>query len=167
MQVRLQITYEELLHRSNGKYDYQLHIQPQNQIIEDFKINIKIDESLPLKDITVKRLKSRGEVQSKAEDITTEALGYVEKKKALIDFSPSLKQQESGKDWKLVMNYDIEKPVDGNDIQIDGGKFIHYFSPDNLPTKPKHVIFFVDVSGSMVGRKIEQTKDAMTEIILN
>ena len=49
-------------------------------------------------------------------------------------------------------------------MQIGAGKFVHYFSPENLPTLTKHFIFVIDVSGSMDGRPIRQTKDALIMI---
>merc|ERR1711976_775914 len=73
--------------------------------------------------------------------------------------------KNNGKDWKFVVNYDVKRPADGNDVQIGAGKFVHYFAPDNLPTMKKHVIFVIDVSGSMGGRKLAQTKDAMTTML--
>merc|ERR1711976_824897 len=73
--------------------------------------------------------------------------------------------KNNGKDWKFVVNYDVKRPADGNDVQIGAGKFVHYFAPDNLPTLKKHVIFVIDVSGSMSGRKLAQTKDAMTTML--
>lgn len=61
-------------------------------------------------------------------------------------------------------NQILQRPKDGNDVQIGNGKFIHYYAPDKLPTMAKHVIFVIDKSGSMSGRKIGQTKDAMITI---
>lgn len=40
--------------------------------------------------------------------------------------------------------------------QIENGYFVHYFAPDSLSTMPKNVIFVIDKSGSMMGRKIKQ-----------
>ena len=69
------LRYEELLQRSDqGKYHYSINIQPQNQKIPDFKINVKIDESLPLKDVSVMRMKNKNEAKFEAEDITKEVL---------------------------------------------------------------------------------------------
>ena len=59
--------------------------------------------------------------------------------------------KNNGKDWKFVINYDVKRPSDGNDVQIGAGKFVHYFSADNLPTMPKHIIFVIDISSSMEG----------------
>ncbi len=42
---------------------------------------------------------------------------------------------------------------------------MHYFAPTGLDTLPKNVLFILDVSGSMTGTKLDQTKQAM-EIIL-
>jgi len=62
-------------------------------------------------------------------------------------------------------------PVDGilkTYIDDTGGYFMHVFSPQiaDLGTYlPKDVIFVLDRSGSMGGRKIEQLKDAFSEIV--
>jgi uncharacterized protein with von Willebrand factor type A (vWA) domain len=34
-----------------------------------------------------------------------------------------------------------------------------------LPSLPKHIVFVLDISGSMEGEKIQQTKDAMVTIL--
>lgn len=41
-------------------------------------------------------------------------------------------------------------------FQIVNGYFVHYFAPHEMPAFPKNVIFVIDRSGSMAGRKIEQ-----------
>lgn len=40
--------------------------------------------------------------------------------------------------------------------QIENGYFVHYFAPEGLATIPKNVIFVIDKSGSMSGRKMQQ-----------
>merc|ERR1712223_2022873 len=166
--VTFNLRYEELLQRSEqGKYHYEVNIQPKNQKIPDFKIKVTINESLPLDGISVKRVKNKDEAKFQAEDISKGSLTYDQKlapKIAYIDLRPN-EAKNNGKDWKFVVNYDVKRPDDGNDVQIGAGKFVHYFAPDNLPTMPKHVIFVIDVSGSMGGRKLEQTKDAMTTML--
>ena len=71
-------------------------------------------------------------------------------KQAEINMTPN-DAKNNGKDWKFVINYDVKRPSDGNDVQIGAGKFVHYFSADNLPTMPKHIIFVIDISSSMEG----------------
>ena len=62
--VTFYLTYEEQLQRSEqGKYNYEINIQPHNQKISDFKIKVNINESLPLKDISIKRIKDRNEAK--------------------------------------------------------------------------------------------------------
>merc|ERR1711971_1501260 len=73
-------------------------------------------------------------------------------------------QENSVQDWIFNVDYDVIRPEDGNEVQIGAGRFVHYFSPENLPTLAKHVIFVIDVSGSMSGRPIRQTKDALIMI---
>ncbi|PKU29731.1 inter-alpha-trypsin inhibitor heavy chain h4 [Limosa lapponica baueri] len=50
-------------------------------------------------------------------------------------------------------------------FQIVNGYFVHYFAPHEMPVFPKNVIFVIDRSGSMAGRKIEQTRDALLKIL--
>merc|ERR1712019_171089 len=52
--VTFNLRYEELLQRSEqGKYHYEVNIQPKNQKIRDFKIKVTVNESLPLNEISV------------------------------------------------------------------------------------------------------------------
>ena len=40
--------------------------------------------------------------------------------------------------------------------------FAHFFSPPSLPNIPKIVVFLIDVSGSMLGYKMEQVQEALS-----
>ena len=166
--VTFNLRYEELLQRSEkGQYNYEVNIQPKNQKISDFKIKVAINESLPLNGISVTRVKDKDEAKFQAEDISQGSLIYDEENApnvAFIDMQPN-DAKNNGKDWKFVVKYDVKRPEDGNDVQIGAGKFVHYFAPDSLPTLPKHVIFVIDISGSMSGRKLEQTKDALLTML--
>merc|ERR1711962_1557638 len=157
--------YEEQVKRSEkGKYNYEVNIQPENQKIPDFQIKVELNESLPIEGLSVKRVKDKNVAKFQAEDITKEALKNLDKNVATIELTPN-DAKNNGKDWKFVVNYDVKRSASGNDVQIGAGKFVHYFAPDNLPTMKKHVIFVIDVSGSMGGRKLAQTKDAMTTML--
>ena len=83
----------------------------------------------------------------------------------VIEYEPSINEQNEGQDWQFNVDYDVIRPENGNDVQIGAGRFVHYFSPEELPTLIKHIIFVIDVSGSMDGTKIKQTKDAMLWIV--
>ncbi len=43
-------------------------------------------------------------------------------------------------------------------LQIVNGYFVHFFAPPDLPRVPKNVVFVIDRSGSMGGRKIQQVR---------
>ena len=45
------------------------------------------------------------------------------------------------------------------------GYFVHYFAPGSMPPVAKNVVFVIDVSGSMQGAKMAQTKQAMIAIL--
>ena len=78
--VTFHLRYEELLKRSEkGQYNYELNLQPENQVIDDFKITIQINESLPLRDISVKRFLNQNEIKFQAETMTQEVLIFDEK----------------------------------------------------------------------------------------
>lgn len=47
-------------------------------------------------------------------------------------------------------------PLSLSPFQIVNGYFVHFFAPQGLPVVPKNVVFVIDVSGSMHGRKMEQ-----------
>ena len=67
---------------------------------------------------------------------------------------------------QFIVQYDVDLDSSGgNEIQVLDGYFVHHFAPENLQTLPRHVIFVVDVSGSMHGTKLKQTKDAMVTIL--
>lgn len=42
---------------------------------------------------------------------------------------------------------------------------MHHISPEGIPITRKNVIFVIDVSGSMSGNKLTQTKSALNTII--
>ena len=102
------LRYEEQLQRSeHGKYNYEVNIQPKNKKIPNFKINVNINESLPLEDISVMRVKDKNEAKFKAEEITQEVLTHDSKISpniASIEMTPN-DAKNNGEDWKFVVNY--------------------------------------------------------------
>jgi len=160
------VTYEDQLKRVDGLYNHKLNLHLKNQIIDDFKIKINITESLPLKVETIEAIRETNEIDQDIDDVKIEFDPKINQ--AIIEYVPSIEdQKEGGQEWQFNLNYDVERSEDGNEVQIGAGKFVHYYSPDNLPTLTKHIIFVLDVSGSMSGRKIQQTKDAMLMIFEN
>ena len=88
---------------------------------------------------------------------------------AIIVYNPNdQKQKEAGNKGILgqfVVQYDVHRALDGGEVQVVNGYFVHAVAPVGLPPVPKNVLFILDTSGSMMGRKIEQLKDAMYTIL--
>ena len=66
---------------------------------------------------------------------------------------------------KLVLGVDIVPTKFNVEPNFQDGYFVHFFAPQNLKSLPKHIVFVLDISGSMEGEKIQQMKDAMVTIL--
>ncbi|NXP86413.1 ITIH3 inhibitor, partial [Passerina amoena] len=161
--VTFELTYEELLKRQFGKYEMFIKVKPK-QLVKDFEIEVDIFEP---QGIT--------ELEAEGTFITNELQNTIKKtfsgKKGHISFKPTLDQQrrcpscsESALDGDFTVRYDVKRTTPDN-LQIVNGYFVHFFAPTNLPKLSKNIIFVLDTSGSMSGREIEQTKEAMLKIL--
>ena len=166
--VIFELTYEQSLDRVNGLNNYKLHLNLKDQVIDDFKIKVNITETLPIKRETFKVRRETNAIDVNTDDLE-DTISFGDENTApnnvVIEYEPSINEQNEGQDWQFNVDYDVIRPENGNDVQIGAGRFVHYFSPEDLPTLIKHVIFVIDVSGSMSGTKIKQTQDAMLWIV--
>ena len=81
---------------------------------------------------------------------------------ALVSYNPTIEDQMAmdpmnGINGDLNLSYDTNHRNGIGDITVVQDTFIHSFSPKDLVPLPKNIAFVIDVSGSMSGRKIEQT----------
>ncbi|XP_008578295.1 PREDICTED: inter-alpha-trypsin inhibitor heavy chain H3 isoform X2 [Galeopterus variegatus] len=162
--VTFELTYEELLKRHKGKYKMYLKVQPK-QLVKHFEITADIFEPQGI-----------SMLDAEASFITNDLLGSAltksfSGKKGHVSFKPSLDQQRSCPtctdsllDGDFTIIYDVNRESPAN-VQVVNGYFVHFFAPQGLPVVPKNVAFVIDVSGSMAGRKIEQTRDALLKIL--
>merc|ERR1712110_640775 len=167
------LTYEELLERKDDQYEYLLHLDP-GAVLEDFHVEININESLPLSRLFVPELLQSNEIDFSAEE-TESRVAEVSRdvggspNNARVVFAPSKEYQleagEQGVAGRLVVRYDVDRQGQDSEVQLIDGYFVHYFVPSNLPTLPKHLVFVLDTSGSMGGEKIQQLKDAMFTVL--
>ncbi|XP_034854483.1 inter-alpha-trypsin inhibitor heavy chain H4 isoform X1 [Mirounga leonina] len=161
--VTFELVYEELLKRYLGAYELLLKVQPQ-QLVKHLQMDIHIFEP---QGISFLETESTFMTNELADALTVSQ----NKTKAHIQFKPTLSQQMSpGQqdtvlDGNFIVRYDVHRTVSGGSIQIESGYFVHHFAPEGLPTIPKNVIFVIDKSGSMRGRKIEQTQEALIKIL--
>ncbi|XP_050352920.1 inter-alpha-trypsin inhibitor heavy chain H4-like [Nymphalis io] len=65
---------------------------------------------------------------------------------------------------QFVVQYDVIRPEKG-EILVNDGYFVHFFAPQELTPLSKLVVFVLDTSGSMSGRKIKQLRSAMHAIL--
>uniref|UniRef100_A0A669ERD7 Inter-alpha-trypsin inhibitor heavy chain 3 n=1 Tax=Oreochromis niloticus TaxID=8128 RepID=A0A669ERD7_ORENI len=156
--VTFVLTYEELLQRKLGRYELLTRVKPKT-LVQDFQIVTNIYEPQGI-----------SYVDAHATFLSNELLPLVEKT-AHISFSPTMEQQRKcpGCDGTLIdgdfiVSYDVKREKNLGDIQIVNGYFVHFFAPE-LPKLPKNVVFVIDTSTSMSGRKIVQTREAMLAIL--
>ncbi|KAI4872521.1 hypothetical protein NFI96_025144 [Prochilodus magdalenae] len=170
-QMTFSLTYEELLTRRLGRYELALGLRP-GQPVQNLSVNITIAEKTGISFIKVLPLRTSrlltNTVSAKAE---APASTQVQQNPfcAHVHYSPTLQQQRNispkGISADFVIQYDVEMNDLIGDIQVHDGYFVHYFAPRGLPVIAKDVIFVIDISGSMIGTKIKQTKAAMSTIL--
>uniref|UniRef100_A0A668RM79 Inter-alpha-trypsin inhibitor heavy chain H3-like n=1 Tax=Oreochromis aureus TaxID=47969 RepID=A0A668RM79_OREAU len=164
--VTFELTYEELMKRTHGKYELQIHARPM-QPVRDFKVivDVHIQEEAGISFIDVK-----GGLSTKAlaNAITKTHID----KEAWVYFYPTVDQQkmcdscsDQGMNGDLVIVYDVNRDNGLGHIKKSDGYFVHHFAPSDLPRVPKNVVFVIDQSGSMRGRKILQTRTALIHIL--
>merc|ERR1712200_184735 len=171
-EVVFRLTYDELLGRKEGMYRQEINIDPQ-QIVEDFRVEVFINESLPITEVNVPELLESNSIDPSEETqnsfVTIEKNFEGDAKKAKIVFAPTAIEQraaaEEGMSGRLQINYDVDRQNQDSEVQVIDGYFVHYFVPENLETLPKHAIFILDVSGSMYGEKLQQLMDAMFTVL--
>ncbi|KAM8930748.1 inter-alpha-trypsin inhibitor heavy chain H3-like [Pelodytes ibericus] len=161
--VTFQLVYEEMLKRSFGKYQMFIKVKPKT-LVNSFKIEVDIYEPQGISFL-----------EASGSFITNDLLPVIKKsfsgKKGHVSFKPTIDQQrtcltcaETLLDGDFEVTYDVNRESPGN-IQIVNGYFVHYFAPSKLPEVPKNVIFVIDRSGSMWGRKMDQTREALLKIL--
>ncbi|ERE91857.1 inter-alpha-trypsin inhibitor heavy chain H4-like protein [Cricetulus griseus] len=162
--ITFELVYQELLRRRLGTYELLLKVKPQ-QLVKHLQMDIHIFEP---QGIRLLETESTFMTQELADALTTSQ----NKTKAHIRFKPTLSQQQKSQneqdtvlDGDFIVRYDVEQSDSGGSIQIENGYFVHHFAPESLPTMPKNVIFVIDKSGSMSGRKIQQTREALIKIL--
>ncbi|XP_030632209.1 inter-alpha-trypsin inhibitor heavy chain H3 isoform X2 [Chanos chanos] len=162
--VTFELTYEELLKRRLGKYELLINAQP-TQPVADFKIDVYIHESPGISLLEVKGGLSTNEL---TDAVTTTCSGP----EAWVNFYPTHEQQKkckgcgkNGLNGDMIILYDVDREKSKGELRVSKGHFVHYFAPTDVQRIPKNVVFVIDRSGSMHGRKMEQTRVAMLRIL--
>ncbi|XP_049776703.1 inter-alpha-trypsin inhibitor heavy chain H4-like isoform X2 [Schistocerca cancellata] len=169
--VTFNLTYEELLQRETGAYNLRININPR-QLVDDLAVVVHIEEKAPLRLVQVPTLRQSNEVLESLNN-DSDPLARIERptpSSAIVRWSPTEEEQRQrgveGVSGQLVVRYDVDRDASPSQILVsEDGYFVHFYAPPGLPPLPKHVVFVLDVSGSMRGRKLEQLKTAMHTIL--
>ncbi|XP_045153352.1 inter-alpha-trypsin inhibitor heavy chain H3 [Echinops telfairi] len=190
--VTFELTYEELLKRRKGKYEMYLKVQPK-QLVKHFEVRgtrcpvgsgspagsrLLCGVQAPLWDPgspVGSRLPCGFRLPSSSRPVRSaqeaEQVHVPPRPQGHVSFKPSLEHQRSCPtcadtllNGDFIITYDVNRESPAN-VQVVNGYFVHFFAPHGLPVVPKNVVFVIDISGSMAGRKIEQTRDALLKIL--
>ncbi|XP_072396150.1 inter alpha-trypsin inhibitor, heavy chain 4-like [Diabrotica undecimpunctata] len=170
-----QLTYEELLERKSNQYELVLNIHP-GQVVSDMNIEVVLNESRPLKFVKTPSLRSGNEISKNDPKLDPSAIIQIVNNSAVVKFNPNVdKQREFAKELgqienkgiagQFVVQYDVERDPYKGEILLKDGYFVHFFAPEDVEPLSKHVVFILDTSSSMSGRKIKQLKEAMGNIL--
>ncbi|XP_069499637.1 inter-alpha-trypsin inhibitor heavy chain H4-like isoform X3 [Ambystoma mexicanum] len=162
--VTFELVYEELLKRKLGNYQLLIKVKPK-QLVKHFQIDVHIFEPQGIRFLETSSTFMTNELSEALSKTITET-------KAHVSFNPTIDQQRKNPglevsllDGDLMINYDVRRSSSSGDVQIINGYFVHYFAPAQMPALSKNVVFVIDTSGSMRGRKIVQTREALLKIL--
>lgn len=181
-EVHFNLTYQEMLTRSEGVYKQILNVKSHTPP-KDIQLDVLIVEKGNFRNLG----NGRGLVHVPKPAAN---LGYLPNKDLLnIPASQVFKvrdtKQQGGslvytwyeydnpQPWEpklnegqivLLFDVDLSSSMAGDLITYDG-YFLHTFAPDQLPTGSKTIVFAIDKSGSMRGKKFEQVQDAFAEML--
>lgn len=166
------LSYEELLQRRLGKYEHSISVRPQ-QLVGRLTVEVDILERSGITSLEVLPLhNSRKKGSGKAEgDVGPPPSTLINQNEtfAKVIFKPTVVQQakiaQNGILGDFIVRYDVEREQNIGDIQVLNGYFVHYFAPKNLPPLPKNVVFVLDISASMVGAKLQQTREDRKSVV--
>ena len=133
------LIYEKHLDRTEGTYKYKTNIRP-NEPVDTLQVKVNIVESRAI--ITSKTAVTFGTTEKKFSETinNSKSVSYVYEA-----------QNDSGEFQEtLHLTYDVDRPLlNGGDILVRDGYFVHFISPETLPPIDKNIIFVIDKSGSM------------------
>ncbi|XP_010641382.1 inter-alpha-trypsin inhibitor heavy chain H1 isoform X2 [Fukomys damarensis] len=158
------LTYEEMLKRKLRQYDIVIKVKPK-QLVRHFEIDVDIFEPQGI-----------SKLDAQASFLTKELAAQTIKKsfsgkKGHVLFRPTVSQQQSCPTCSTsLLDGDFRVTYDVNrdqlcDLLVANNHFAHFFAPQNLTNMKKNLVFVIDISGSMEGPKVKQTKEALLKIL--
>ncbi|EAW93186.1 inter-alpha-trypsin inhibitor heavy chain family member 6 [Homo sapiens] len=170
-EVTFSLAYEELLQRHQGQYQLVVSLRP-GQLVKRLSIEVTVSERTGISYVHIPPLRTgRLRTNAHASEVDSPPSTRIERGETCvrITYCPTLQDQSSisgsGIMADFLVQYDVVMEDIIGDVQIYDDYFIHYFAPRGLPPMEKNVVFVIDVSSSMFGTKMEQTKTAMNVIL--
>ncbi|GLV32310.1 hypothetical protein CBL_00979 [Carabus blaptoides fortunei] len=178
--VTFNLTYEELLVRKHGEYEVVINLHP-GQLVADLAVNVHLNETRKITEVKTPPLRSGNKItdsDTTETSISTKTEHVDQDGKVVnVQFTPTIQEQKQmiktlggddenkGIAGQFVVTYKVEQEPAGGEVLVNDGYFVHFFAPEDLQPLAKHVVFVLDVSGSMSGRKIAQLREAMKSIL--
>ena len=159
------LTYQQLLPRRLGFFELVTSILAK-QLVSDFYIRVHVHEPQGIERL---HIIEPGQATNSVDALETVITSDGDSDRVIV-YSPSLATQQRLNDMtgavrNYVVRYDVEHGYDAGLLQYDGGHFVHFFSPTGLDPLGKTIVFVIDISGSMAGTKMQQTREAMMAIL--
>ncbi|KAM7064177.1 inter-alpha-trypsin inhibitor heavy chain H1 isoform 1-T1 [Molossus nigricans] len=162
--VMFRLTYEEVLKRRLSQYDIVIKVKPK-QLVNHFEIDMDIFEPQGIS-------KLDAQTSFYPKELGTQLIKKsFSGKKGHVLFRPTVGQQKScptcsttllNGEFKVTYDVNRDKPCD---LLVANNYFAHFFAPQNLTNLNKNLVFVIDISSSMEGQKVKQTKDALLKIL--
>uniref|UniRef100_A0A8D2LTZ8 Inter-alpha-trypsin inhibitor heavy chain H4 n=1 Tax=Varanus komodoensis TaxID=61221 RepID=A0A8D2LTZ8_VARKO len=162
--VNFELIYEELLKRKLGKYELLIKVKPK-QLVKDFQIDTHIFEPQGISFLETESTFITNELSDALTKVQDETKAHISFKPTITQQRKSPQLEETLLDGDFLIRYDVKRSATAGDIQIVNGYFVHYFAPSQMSAFPKNIILVIDKSGSMFGKKIKQTKEALQKIL--
>ncbi|KAL4227174.1 Inter-alpha-trypsin inhibitor heavy chain [Mactra antiquata] len=163
--IIFKLTYQELLERVKGVYELKIYVTPQYPV-EDLQVAVSILESRPITRLDTPAMKDVYAPLSSDDGVNSLAvISRPTRNRAEVIYKPTFTDQGHGLNDLFTVKYDIDRSMDGGDLLVVNGYFVHFLAPDISSYIPKDVMFILDTSGSMSGIKLSQLKDAMYVIL--
>ncbi|XP_011376722.1 inter-alpha-trypsin inhibitor heavy chain H1 [Pteropus vampyrus] len=162
--VMFRLTYEEVLKRRLKQYDIVIKVKPR-QLVHHFEIDVDIFEPQGIS-------KLDAQTSFLPKELATQLIKKsFSGKEGHVLFHPTVGQQQScptcsttlmDGDFKVTYDVSRERLCD---LLVANNHFAHFFAPQNLTNLNKNVVFVIDISASMEGQKVKQTKEALLKIL--
>ena len=151
------LQYEELIVRRRSKYSHRINLNP-GSVVDDLNVQVRVVDP-------------QGVIKTSASDFVSSQI-RISNTEVLFSYTPSAEEQrEDDPQFGLGRDLDIEYDVTPSSVSV--GEFVvdqncffaQFFSKTGAEAVPVDLVFVIDVSGSMSGTKIVQTRAALETII--